>query len=120
MLNLDENTEYLHRLVYLSNSTVLMGEILSLTQIGILLKDPVTIVSNNNKLFFTLLFNSMTDSRVFPISSTHIISFANPNDIIINHYNDFVKKVIPENKKLNRSLANNHMSTSNHDITTLH
>ena len=94
MLNLDEETEYLHRLVYLSNGTILMGEVLSLTQFGVLLKDPVSIISNDNKLFFSLLFNNMTDSRAFPISTTHIMSFANPNSIIIDHYNDFVKKVV--------------------------
>jgi hypothetical protein len=123
MLNLDEETEYLHRLVYLSNGTILMGEVLSLTQFGVLLKDPVTIISNDNKLFFSLLFNNMTDSRAFPISTTHIMSFANPNSIIIDHYNDFVKKVVPENKKLNVSLANsanNEMSMKYSSFTTVH
>ena len=85
MLNLDEETEYLHRLVYLSNGTILMGEVLSLTQFGVLLKDPVSIISNDNKLFFSLLFNNMSDSRAFPINTTHIMSFANPNSIIIDH-----------------------------------
>ena len=123
MLNLDENTEYLHRLVYLSNGTILMGEVLSLTQFGVLLKDPVSIISNDNKLFFTLLFNNMSDSRAFPISTTHILSFANPNSIIIDHYNDFIKKVVPENKKLNKSLANsanNEMSMKYRSFTTVH
>ena len=123
MLNLDEETEYLHRLVYLSNGTILMGEVLSLTQFGVLLKDPVTIISNDNKLFFSLLFNNMTDSRAFPISTMHIMSFANPNSIIIDHYNDFVKKVVPENKKLNVSLANsanNEMNIKHSPFTTVH
>ena len=123
MLNLDEETEYLHRLVYLSNGTILMGEVLSLTQFGVLLKDPVSIISNDNKLFFSLLFNNMTDSRAFPISTMHIMSFANPNSIIIDHYNDFVKKVVPENKKLNVSLANsanNEMNIKHSSFTTVH
>ena len=123
MIDIDEETEP-YRLVYLSNNNTLLGQILSINQFGVLLKDPVTVICRDNKIFFNLLFHGMTDARSFPISTMHIIAFTNPSKTIIEHYNDFIKKVVPEtiklNKTLSKELSNTEVSINFNNINTLH
>lgn len=108
-----------YRLIYLTNDTILLGKIVSLNSFGIIIESPVTVQCNDNKVHFSLLFNSMTDNKALPISSVHMVSFATPNNVIIEHYNDFIDVVVPSNNS-NQSTANNHMSISNYSTSTLH
>tara|TARA_R110002020_G_scaffold26411_1_gene85340 strand:- start:1132 stop:1494 length:363 start_codon:yes stop_codon:yes gene_type:complete len=120
MIDIDQETES-YRLIYLSNSNTLLGQILSINQFGVLLKDPVTVICKDNKMFFNLLFHGMTDARAFPISTMHIIAFTNPSKTIIEHYNDFINKIVPETRKLNNKLsANSEVSINLNTVNTLH
>lgn len=114
----EESNKY--RLIYLTNNTILLGKIVSLNSFGLIIESPVTVHCNDNKVHFSLLFNSMTDNKALPINSVHMVSFATPNNVIIEHYNDFIDIVVPTSTSSNQSSANNHMSISNHSTTTLH
>ena len=116
---IDEESD-IYRLIYLTNNTILLGKIVSMNHFGLLLKSPVTVHCNDNKVHFSLLFNSMTNDNALPINSTHMVSFANPSKVIIEHYNDFIDVVVPTIANRNQSLANNDMSITNYDTTTLH
>jgi hypothetical protein len=113
----DEEPET-YRLVYLSNNTIILGQLASLNTFGVTLKSPVTVNCNDNKVHFSLLFNSMTDSENLPISSLHIVSFASPNKTIIDHYLDFIDVVVPTSRNQSTSTASNTVITRHSSITT--
>ena len=108
------------RLVYLTSNTTILGELVAVNQFGILLKDPVTVNCNDDKVFFNLFFNGTSEDRTFPFTMNNVISFGKPSDTILQHYNDFIAKVVPEIKELNNQLANTEVVIKYNTHNTLH
>ena len=80
-----------YRIVQLTNGDTIIGKIVNATAFGMLLKNPVVCATENNEVFFTILFNGMAKSRNFFFGVTHIVTVGMVDDDIKDYYEKYLR-----------------------------
>lgn len=101
---LDQASQDRYRIFSLANGQTVIGKIISTTQFGMMIKNPVIAELVDSQINFTIMFNGMSSSRSFFFSVSSIMTVGLVDEYIKKYYEDYITETDEEMGDLKESI----------------
>ena len=102
--DIDEVVQDRYRIFSLANGQIVIGKIISTTQFGMMIKNPVIADLEDSQINFTILFNGMSRSRSFFFGVSSIMTVGLVDEDIKKYYDDYIAETDEEIDGLKNSV----------------
>ena len=94
--DIDEVVQDRYRIFSLANGQIVIGKIISTTQFGMMIKNPVIADLEDSQINFTIMFNGMSRSRSFFFGVNSIMTVGLVDEDIKKYYDDYIAETDEE------------------------
>ena len=101
---LDQASQDRYRIFSLANGQTVIGRIISTTQFGMMIKNPVIAELTDSQINFTIMFNGMSSSRSFFFGVSSIMTVGLVDEDIKKYYEDYITETDEEMGDLKESV----------------
>ena len=101
---LDQASQDRYRIFSLANGQTVIGRIISTTQFGMMVKNPVIAELTDSQINFTIMFNGMSSSRSFFFGVSSIMTVGLVDEDIKKYYEDYITETDEEMGNLKESV----------------
>lgn len=101
---LDQASQDRYRIFSLANGQTVIGRIISTTQFGMMVKNPVIAELTDSQINFTIMFNGMSSSRSFFFGVSSIMTVGLVDEDIKKYYEDYITETDEEMGDLKESV----------------
>ena len=98
--DIDEVVQDRYRIFSLANGQIVIGKIISTTQFGMMIKNPVIADLEDSQINFTIMFNGMSRSRSFFFGVGSIMTVGLVDEDIKKYYDDYIAETDEEVDRL--------------------
>ncbi len=102
--DIDEVVNDRYRIFSLANGQIVIGKIISTTQFGMMIKNPVIADLEDSQINFTIMFNGMSRSRSFFFGVSSIMTVGLVDEDIKKYYDDYIAETDEEIDGLKNSV----------------
>ena len=102
--DIDEVVQDRYRIFSLANGQIVIGKIISTTQFGMMIKNPVIADLEDSQINFTIMFNGMSRSRSFFFGVSSIMTVGLVDEDIKKYYDDYIAETDEEIDELKNSV----------------
>ena len=102
--DIDEGVQDRYRIFSLANGQIVIGKIISTTQFGMMIKNPVIADLEDSQINFTIMFNGMSRSRSFFFGVSSIMTVGLVDEDIKKYYDDYIAETDEEIDGLKNSV----------------
>ena len=102
--DIDEVANDRYRIFSLANGQIVIGKIISTTQFGMMIKNPVIADLEESQINFTIMFNGMSRSRSFFFGVSSIMTVGLVDEDIKKYYDDYIAETDEEIDGLKNSV----------------
>ena len=102
--DIDEVVNDRYRIFSLANVQIVIGKIISTTQFGMMIKNPVIADLEDSQINFTIMFNGMSRSRSFFFGVSSIMTVGLVDEDIKKYYDDYIAETDEEIDGLKNSV----------------
>lgn len=102
--DIDEVANDRYRIFSLANGQIVIGKIISTTQFGMMIKNPVIADLEESQINFTIMFNGMSRSRSFFFGISSIMTVGLVDEDIKKYYDDYIAETDEEIDGLKNSV----------------
>tara|TARA_X000000950_G_scaffold86894_1_gene109416 strand:+ start:6643 stop:7041 length:399 start_codon:yes stop_codon:yes gene_type:complete len=102
--DIDEVVNDRYRIFSLANGQIIIGKIISTTQFGMMIKNPVIADLEESQINFTIMFNGMSRSRSFFFGVSSIMTVGLVDEDIKKYYDDYIAETDEEVDRLKESV----------------
>ena len=102
--DIDEVVQDRYRIFSLANGQIVIGKIISTTQFGMMIKNPVIADLEDSQLNFTIMFNGMSRSRSFFFGVGSIMTVGLVDEDIKKYYDDYIAETDEEVDRLKEAV----------------
>lgn len=102
--DIDEVANDRYRIFSLANGQIVIGKIISTTQFGMMIKNPVIADLEESQINFTIMFNGMSRSRSFFFGVNSIMTVGLVDEDIKKYYDDYIAETDEEIDGLKNSV----------------
>ena len=102
--DIDEVVQDRYRIFSLSNGQIVIGKIISTTQFGMMIKNPVIADLEDSQINFTIMFNGMSRSRSFFFGVGSIMTVGLVDEDIKKYYDDYIAETDEEVDRLKEAV----------------
>ena len=102
--DIDEVVQDRYRIFSLANGQIVIGKIISTTQFGMMIKNPVIADLEDSQINFTIMFNGMSCSRSFFFGVSSIMTVGLVDEDIKKYYDDYIAETDEEIDGLKNSV----------------
>ena len=102
--DIDEVVQDRYRIFSLSNGQIVIGKIISTTQFGMMIKNPVIADLEDSQINFTIMFNGMSRSRSFFFGVSSIMTIGLVDEDIKKYYDDYIAETDEEVDRLKEAV----------------
>ena len=102
--DIDEVANDRYRIFSLANGQIVIGKIISTTQFGMMIKNPVIADLEESQINFTIMFNGMSRSRSFFFGVSSIMTVGLVDEDIKKYYYDYIAETDEEIDGLKNSV----------------
>ena len=102
--DIDEVVQDRYRIFSLANGQIVIGKIISTTQFGMMIKNPVIADLEDSQINFTIMFNGMSRSRSFFFGVSSIMTVGLVDEDIKKYYDDYIAETDEEIDGLKNSV----------------
>ena len=102
--DIDEVANDRYRIFSLANGQIIIGKIISTTQFGMMIKNPVIADLEESQINFTIMFNGMSRSRSFFFGISSIMTVGLVDEDIKKYYDDYIAETDEEIDGLKNSV----------------
>ena len=102
--DIDEVVQDRYRIFSLANGQIVIGKIISTTQFGMMIKNPVIADLEDSQINFTIMFNGMSRSRSFFFGVSSIMTIGLVDEDIKKYYDDYIAETDEEVDKLKEAV----------------
>ena len=102
--DIDEVVQDRYRIFSLANGQIIIGKIISTTQFGMMIKNPVIADLEDSQINFTIMFNGMSRSRSFFFGVSSIMTVGLVDEDIKKYYDDYIAETDEEIDGLKNSV----------------
>ena len=100
----DEVVQDRYRIFSLANGQIVIGKIISTTQFGMMIKNPVIADLEDSQINFTIMFNGMSRSRSFFFGVGSIMTVGLVDEDIKKYYDDYIAETDEEVDRLKEAV----------------
>ena len=93
-----------YRIFSLANGQIVIGKIISTTQFGMMIKNPVIADLEDSQINFTIMFNGMSRSRSFFFGISSIMTVGLVDEDIKKYYDDYIAETDEEVDRLKEAV----------------
>tara|TARA_Y100000114_G_scaffold55779_2_gene51034 strand:- start:108 stop:506 length:399 start_codon:yes stop_codon:yes gene_type:complete len=102
--DIDEVVQDRYRIFSLANGQIVIGKIISTTQFGMMIKNPVIADLEDSQINFTIMFNGMSRSRSFFFGVGSIMTIGLVDEDIKKYYDDYIAETDEEVDRLKEAV----------------
>lgn len=102
--DIDEVVQDRYRIFSLANGQIVIGKIISTTQFGMMIKNPVIADLEDSQINFTIMFNGMSRSRSFFFGVSSIMTIGLVDEDIKKYYDDYIAETDEEVDRLKEAV----------------
>ena len=102
--DIDEVVQDRYRIFSLANGQIVIGKIISTTQFGMMIKNPVIADLEDSQINFTIMFNGMSRSRSFFFGISSIMTVGLVDEDIKKYYDDYIAETDEEVDRLKEAV----------------
>ena len=102
--DIDEVVQDRYRIFSLANGQIVIGKIISTTQFGMMIKNPVIADLEDSQINFTIMFNGMSRSRSFFFGVGSIMTVGLVDEDIKKYYDDYIAETDEEVDRLKEAV----------------
>lgn len=102
--DIDEVVQDRYRIFSLANGQIVIGKIISTTQFGMMIKNPVIADLEDSQINFTIMFNGMSRSRSFFFGVSSIMTVGLVDEDIKKYYDDYIAETDEEVDRLKEAV----------------
>ena len=102
--DIDEVVQDRYRIFSLANGQIIIGKIISTTQFGMMIKNPVIADLEDSQINFTIMFNGMSRSRSFFFGVGSIMTVGLVDEDIKKYYDDYIAETDEEVDRLKEAV----------------
>ena len=102
--DIDEVVQDRYRIFSLANGQIVIGGIISTTQFGMMIKNPVIADLEDSQINFTIMFNGMSRSRSFFFGVSSIMTIGLVDEDIKKYYDDYIAETDEEVDRLKEAV----------------
>tara|TARA_B100001248_G_scaffold254962_1_gene234070 strand:+ start:3431 stop:3829 length:399 start_codon:yes stop_codon:yes gene_type:complete len=102
--DIDEVVQDRYRIFSLANGQIIIGKIISTTQFGMMIKNPVIADLEDSQINFTIMFNGMSRSRSFFFGISSIMTVGLVDEDIKKYYDDYIAETDEEVDRLKEAV----------------
>ena len=102
--DIDEVVQDRYRIFSLANGQIVIGKIISTTQFGMMIKNPVIAELEDSQINFTIMFNGMSRSRSFFFGVGSIMTVGLVDEDIKKYYDDYIAETDEEVDRLKEAV----------------
>ena len=102
--DIDEVVQDRYRIFSLANGQIVIGKIISTTQFGMMIKNPVIADLEDSQINFPIMFNGMSRSRSFFFGVGSIMTVGLVDEDIKKYYDDYIAETDEEVDRLKEAV----------------